>query len=107
MKNINTFSIKTGRMLIEGGKVKPLATKGELIFYINPDSKCNFVKKDLTCFKWKSLENNEETEPTVIFGNEWEWSKVQTGKGRLYNLKNTCFEDTQNFFWMQVLFILS
>lgn len=37
----------------------------------------------------------------VIFAGEWEYSKVNTGKGRLYTLKNSCFEESQNFFWMQ------
>jgi len=37
----------------------------------------------------------------VIFANEWEYTKLQTVKGRLFNLKNTCFEDTQFLFWMQ------
>lgn len=61
--------------------------------------------KENTCFRWKNLENNENTDTINIFADEWEWKKLPTSKGRLYslkNIKNNSHEDNEFLFWMQV-----
>jgi hypothetical protein len=40
-------------------------------------------------------------EPIIIFGDEWEWKRVPTPKGRVYSLCNKSFPDDMHVFWMQ------
>ena len=86
------FKIQCGEMPIVSGKVKPNSDKGELRFYTN---------EGLLFFEWRNLDKNYSNEPLVIFGNEWEWVKHQTAKGRVYRLQNKNFPDDKFFFWMQ------
>lgn len=35
----NKYTVKVGKMQVEEGRVKPLNAKGELVFFINEESK--------------------------------------------------------------------
>ena len=87
------FRFRAGRMFIEGGKVKPDPTKGEIRIYISLDG--------LLSFQWVDSSNTKTDEPIVIFSDEWDWVKIGSQKGRVYLLQNKTFEDDKNFFWLQ------
>lgn len=84
-KSTNEYIIKCGEMKIDQGKVKPNPNKGNIVISVNSDK--------LLCWQWISLDKKTVSEPIVIFSDEWEWIKVPTGKGRVFQLKNKCFED--------------
>lgn len=86
------MKISAGRMMIDNGKVKPDPSKGEIRIFRNRDQ--------LLIWQWRSLEKEDDHE-LVIFEGEWEWIRVQTGKGRVYKLQNKVFEDDMFFYWMQ------
>ena len=90
--NTNQFSFKCGEMKIELGKVKPSNIKGKVQIYKNLDN--------LLCWQWVSEDLKIQNEPIVIFSDEWEWIKVPVSKGRVYQLKSKCFEDTF-IYWLQ------
>jgi len=87
------FSFKCGQMLIENGKVKPDPSKGIVKISYNPDG--------LLCWQWINLNDSlKNSEPIVIFSDEWEIVKVSSKKGRVFQLKSKCFDDYY-VFWMQ------
>lgn len=95
--NINQnaeFRFNCGIMELANGKVKPLPDKGSVRIYVNPDN--------LLCWEWNSNDSKKEEEPVVLFSDEWEWIRIPTNKGRVYQLKSKCFED-QMFYWLQDL----
>jgi hypothetical protein len=81
-----------GQMPIKDGKIKPDTSKGEVIIH---------EKDGLLIFQWTNLDKNIPDEPIAIFSDEWEWNKIPSTKGRIYQLKSKCFEDAQHYFWMQ------
>lgn len=80
------YSFKCGQMNIINGKVVPDTRKGKVMIYINYDQ--------LLCWQWVSEDQSFKTEPLVIFTEEWDWIKIKTGKGRVYQLKSRNFEDS-------------
>lgn len=90
--NLIEFNFKCGEMKVENGKVKPSPTKGFIKIYFNKDK--------LLCWQWCSEDLKVINEPIVIFSDEWEWNKIPTVKGRVYQLKSKCFED-YFIFWLQ------
>jgi len=87
------FIVSAGEMNVVGGKIKPNSAKGQIRFYINQD--------EILCLEWINLESKISSEPLAIFGDEWEWKKIETLKGRVYILQNKMFSDSQYFFWLQ------
>ena len=37
----------------------------------------------------------------MILGDEWEWKKIPSGKGRVYSLKSKLYPDDLYVYWMQ------
>ena len=89
---ISEIKFLAGQMPIKDGKIKPDSTKGEIRIY---------ERDGLLIFQWTNLDKNTADEPLAIFSDEWEWIKISSAKGRIYQLKNKCFEEAQHFFWMQ------
>lgn len=88
----NTFTFRCGEMKIVNGKVQPQTINGRVNIFINQDK--------LLCWQWVSDDNKLQSEPLVIFSDEWDWSKVPTKKGRVYQLKSKCFDDVF-LYWLQ------
>lgn len=88
----NSFSFRSGEMKIVNGKVQPQPINGKVDIFINPDK--------LLCWQWVSDDEKIKSEPLVIFSDEWDWSKVPTKKGRVYQLKSKCFDDVF-LYWLQ------
>ncbi len=88
----NSFVFRCGEMKVVNGKVQPQAINGKVTIYINPDK--------LLCWQWFSDDDKLKSEPLVIFSDEWDWSKVPTKKGRVYQLKSKCFDDVF-LYWLQ------
>lgn len=87
---------QAGRMEVIDSKIKPNPAKGEIHIYLNQDN--------LLCFQWLELNNPNSslnTEPLVIFQDEWSWEKLSTKRGRAYMLRNKSFQEDRFFFWMQ------
>jgi hypothetical protein len=91
-KHVKEYKILAGEMPLISGKVKPNSDKGEIRFSVNDG---------LLNFEWRNLDKNISTEPLVIFEGEWEWTKVQTQKGRVYKLQSKTFIEEQFYYWMQ------
>ena len=92
--NNNEFRFKCGRMDVIEGKVKPIPDKGYVKIYKNEDS--------LICWEWYDLNTNKtsQDEPFVIFEDNWQWEKVSSGKGTVYKLTSTEYEEAY-FYWIQ------
>lgn len=88
----NSFSFRSGEMKIVNGKVQPQPINGKVNIFINQDK--------LLCWQWISDDEKIKSEPLVIFSDEWDWSKVPTKKGRVYQLKSKCFDDVF-LYWLQ------
>lgn len=88
---ITEIKFPAGQMPIKDGKIKPDSSKGEIKIH---------EKDGLLLFEWTNLDKNQTEEPIAIFSDEWEWNKIPSAKGRVYQLKSKCFDD-QYFFWMQ------
>jgi hypothetical protein len=89
---MNMFRIEAGEMKVENGKVKPNTNKGEIKISINPDN--------ILIFEWTDLQTNTTTDPLAIFGNEWQWNKIPTQKGRVYCLESEVYGE-KYFYWLQ------
>jgi hypothetical protein len=87
------YKILAGEMPVVSGKVKPSSDKGELRFFQNADN--------MLCMEWRNLNKNTVSEPLVIFEDEWDWTKLETQKGRVFKLQSKTFPDEQYFYWMQ------
>lgn len=85
------YSFKCGQMNVVNSKVIPDSRKGKVIIFVNSDQ--------LLCWQWISDDKSFMTEPLVIFTDEWDWIKIKTGKGKVYQLKSKTFEDSF-LFWL-------
>jgi hypothetical protein len=85
------YSFKCGQMNVVNSKVIPDTRKGKVIIFVNSDQ--------LLCWQWISDDKSYMTEPLVIFTDEWDWIKIKTGKGKVYQLKSKTFEDSF-LFWL-------
>lgn len=86
------FKFKCGEMEVVNTKVKPKKDAGFIKVYFNSDK--------ILCWQWFSEDANQSTELVAIFADEWEWLKVPVNKGRVYQLKSKCFEESY-FYWLQ------
>ena len=88
------FTVKAGQMTVKDKNVHASKDKGILRFYINPET-------TLLTFEWKSLKNNQTSEPIVITAGDWCYKKVQTKKGSPFYFENVSYPDDKYFFYYQ------
>lgn len=83
--------IKAGRMVLEGGKVKPDPRKGKIsITDGGPDG--------LTHFQWTDLASGSVVDDYIVFAGDARLVKAVQSKGRVYLLE---FSGEHVFFWLQ------
>ncbi len=93
MESVNIFTFRCGEMIQIEGKVKPKTSQGYVKIYVNPDN--------LLCWEWiNSDDETQSSEPFVIFPDDCVWVKINTTKGRVYQLRSSQFESSY-IYWLQ------